>query len=80
MVGFIDEHRAAYGVESICRELPIAPSQYFEAKRRQRELDPLLVNSSVIRKPQEFRTPSLTNGQYQHPRSIISSHRPLSAG
>jgi len=29
MVDFIDEHRDLYGVESICRELPIAPSTYY---------------------------------------------------
>ena len=29
MVRFIDQHRAHYGVEPICRELPIAPSTYF---------------------------------------------------
>lgn len=34
MVSFIDEHRAQYGVEPICRELPIAPSVYYEAKAR----------------------------------------------
>jgi putative transposase len=28
MIAFIDEHRAAYGVEPICRVLPIAPSTY----------------------------------------------------
>jgi hypothetical protein len=28
MIGFIDGHRAAYGVEPICRVLPIAPSTY----------------------------------------------------
>lgn len=37
MVRFIDEHRDAYGVDPICRELPIAPSLYFEAKRRERD-------------------------------------------
>lgn len=26
MMGFIDAHRDVYGVESICRILPIAPS------------------------------------------------------
>jgi putative transposase len=35
MTSFIDEHRTAYGVESICRVLPIAPSTYFEHKARQ---------------------------------------------
>ena len=39
MVRFIDDHRAAYGVESICRQLPIAPSQYYETKRRECESD-----------------------------------------
>ena len=37
MVGFIDEHREAYGVEPICRQLPIAPSFYFEMKARERD-------------------------------------------
>jgi len=41
MVSFIDEHRAQYGVEPICRELPIAPSVYYEAKARQ--TDPSLL-------------------------------------
>lgn len=32
MIRFIDDHRAAHGVESICARLPIAPSTYFRAK------------------------------------------------
>jgi putative transposase len=35
MVSFIDAHREDYGVESICRQLPIAPSTYYEVKARQ---------------------------------------------
>lgn len=35
MVAFIDAHRAEYGVESICKQLPIAPSTYYEQKSRQ---------------------------------------------
>jgi transposase InsO family protein len=35
MVVFIDEYREAYGVEPICRVLPIAPSTYYEQKARQ---------------------------------------------
>ena len=38
MVSFIDEHRAEYGVEPICAQLPIAPSTYYEQKAR--ECDP----------------------------------------
>jgi putative transposase len=30
MVSFIDAYRDEYGVESICRQLPIAPSTYYE--------------------------------------------------
>src|SRR5437660_2709694 len=37
MVGFIDDHRKAYGVEPICRILPIAPSTYFRHKAEQRD-------------------------------------------
>ena len=35
MTAFVDEQRAAYGVEPICAELPIAPSTYYEQKARQ---------------------------------------------
>jgi putative transposase len=35
MVGFIDDHREVYGVESICAVLPIAPSTYFRHKAQQ---------------------------------------------
>ena len=37
MTAFVDEHRDTYGVEPICAELPIAPSTYYEHKRRERE-------------------------------------------
>lgn len=30
MIGFINDHRAEYGVEPICRVLPIAPSTFYE--------------------------------------------------
>jgi len=32
MVSFIDEHQGVYGVEPICRVLPIAPSTYYKRK------------------------------------------------
>jgi putative transposase len=37
MVAFIDDHRKTYGVEPICRVLPIAPSTYFRHKAEQRD-------------------------------------------
>jgi len=37
MVGFIDSHCDEYGVEPMCRELPIAPSTYYEHKARERD-------------------------------------------
>ncbi|GAY24750.1 transposase [Sphingobium sp. 22B] len=52
MIAFIDEHRDAYGVEPICRVLPIAPSTYHErlAKRR----DPAL-QSARVRRDEELK-------------------------
>ncbi len=35
MTEFVDEHREVYGVEPICKVLPIAPSTYYEEKARQ---------------------------------------------
>jgi len=40
MKAFIDEHRADYGVEPICRVLPIAPSTYYAHAAR--KADPAL--------------------------------------
>jgi transposase InsO family protein len=37
MVGFIDDHRATYGVEPICAVLPIAPSTYYRRRAEQRD-------------------------------------------
>jgi hypothetical protein len=28
MIAFIDDHRDAYGIEPICKKLPMAPSTY----------------------------------------------------
>ena len=32
MVNFIDDHKNNYGIEPICRVIPIAPSTYYRAK------------------------------------------------
>ena len=39
MIAFTDDHRRAYGVEPICKLLPIVPSTYYEhvAKQANRE-------------------------------------------
>lgn len=37
MIGFIDDHRNEYGVEPICRVLPIAPSTYHEHAAQRRD-------------------------------------------
>lgn len=36
MINFIEDYRALYGVEPICRVLPIAPSTYYEHRARAR--------------------------------------------
>ena len=41
MISFIDEHRAKYGVEPVCKQLPIAPSTYYEEKARETDPDRL---------------------------------------
>jgi transposase InsO family protein len=37
MIAFIDDHRDAFGVEPICRVLPIAPSAYHERVARRQD-------------------------------------------
>ena len=37
IAAFIDQHRSEFGVESICKQLPIAPSTYYEQKARERD-------------------------------------------
>jgi len=39
MVSFIDEHRGEHGVEPICKQLPIAPSTYYEHKSYEKDPD-----------------------------------------
>ena len=47
MVGFINDHRETYGVESICRVVPIAPSTYY--RHRARQLDPRKRSARAVR-------------------------------
>ena len=47
IVRFIDDHREVYGVEPICRVLPIAPSTYYEAKAQQ--ADPTRRSARALR-------------------------------
>jgi putative transposase len=47
MMKFVDQQRGEYGVESICRVVPIAPSTYYEHKAR--EDDPSRVPARVCR-------------------------------
>ena len=52
MVRFIDKERETYGVEPICRVLPIAPSTYYEAKAREEDslrLTPRVRYDDVLR-------------------------------
>jgi hypothetical protein len=47
MVGFIDAHRDAHGVEPICSVLPIAPSTYHE--QRAKRADPARLSDRTRR-------------------------------
>jgi len=46
-VAFVNAHRQAYGVESICRVVPIAPSTYY--RHRVRQLDPTKRSARALR-------------------------------
>ena len=39
MITYIDDHKDRYGVEPICKVLPIAPSTYYEHKAREQDPD-----------------------------------------
>ena len=52
MIAFIEDHRPVYGVEPICRVLPIAPSTYYEHAARRRNparLPPRARRDEVLR-------------------------------
>ncbi|MFZ2346691.1 MAG: IS3 family transposase, partial [Candidatus Microthrix parvicella] len=48
LVGFIDEHRDEFGVESICRSLRVAPSTYYAAKKRELAPSARAVRDAVL--------------------------------
>ena len=48
MVDFIDRERDVFGVESICRQLPIASSTYYAAKKRDIEPSARAVRDAVM--------------------------------
>ncbi len=56
MVSFVDAHRTAYGVESICRVLPMAPSTYYEQKARQ---------ANPLRRPSRLRRDAILREEIQ---------------
>ena len=39
MMVFVEDHKDEYGVEPICRQLPITPSTYYEHKSRETDPD-----------------------------------------
>ncbi|PVB59475.1 IS3 family transposase [Labrenzia sp. 011] len=45
MISFIEEHRGVFGVEPICRVLPIAPSTYYENIAKREDVDRLSVRA-----------------------------------
>ena len=63
MVNFIEENREEFGVEPICRELPIAPATYYEHRRRRRnpELRPARAKSDEQLKAEILRAVSYTH-------------------
>jgi len=66
MVAFVDAHRGQYGVEPICRQLPIAPSQYYLHKARQSDAArvPARVQRDRVIKPEIQRVHAQNFGVY----------------
>lgn len=66
MIAFIDEHRDEYGVEPICRVLPIAPSTYWErmAQRRDPSRQSARMRRDYVHKPEVLRVFSENFGVY----------------
>ena len=66
MVNYIDDYRDRFGVEPICRVLPIAPSTYYEMKVRRRDpsrLPPRAVRDEEL-KPEIRRVHAENYGVY----------------
>lgn len=57
MIAFIDDHRATYGVEPICRVLKIAPSTFHahDVRRRRPEMAPPRIQRDETLKPHVLR-------------------------
>jgi transposase InsO family protein len=66
MIAFIDEHRDDYGVEPICRVLPIAPSTYWEriAQRHNPARQSARAKRDLALKPEILRVFSENYGVY----------------
>jgi putative transposase len=66
MIAFIDAHRGDYGVEPICRVLPIAPSTYHDHAVKQRDLSrlPPRAQRDLALKPEILRVHAENFGVY----------------
>jgi transposase InsO family protein len=66
MIAFIDDHRSVYGVEPICRVLPIAPSTFHaaDARRRRPERAPPRIRRDAELKPEILRVFNENFGVY----------------
>ena len=86
MIAFIDAHRATYGVEPICRVLPIAPSTYHAhaAKRTDQGkstgsiTDACSNRSAISRRPRPKRAtmPRPTIARWQRDSNQTASDKP----
>ena len=80
MVAFVDAHGDKYGVEPICKVLPIAPSTYYEHKARQ--ADPTRLPPRVHRDAvhvDSSRRSSISSSKGDWPRMLSAINRPFRA-
>lgn len=66
MIAFFNDHRDVYGVEPICRVLPIAPSTFYEHDTRRRcpETAPARVQRDAMLRPEILRVFNENFGVY----------------
>lgn len=71
MISFIDEHRSVFGVEAICRLLPITPSTYYESATKRLDVDRLSIRarSDIDLKTAIRRVSNRTSAFMAHARS-----------
>ncbi len=75
MASFVEERQEEHGVEPICKELPIAPSTYYEHKAREADPSRLYRGEYIWNRSEWIKECSARSGT-SHPSSLNRSTIP----